>query len=89
MEPDAAVSKYGAQLMESIRNLSFDPSAVTSLSSPALNPLGKPAQDSQPQLQPVTFNVGGSIIATQAEPDAVKQFRSAMQMQALKTGRKL
>lgn len=90
MEPAAAVSRYGADFMDKVRNLQIDPSLAKSVVAPAAPSLGKADPGTkQVEKQPVLFNVGGAIIRADANPDAVAQFTGALRTQAAKQGRRI
>ena len=85
MQPASAVSLYGKDFMDKLRNLQVDPNIIRV----AAKPLGGTTAEKQRQMQPVMFNIGDARINAQAPTDAVKQFQAALRLQAVKNGRRV
>ena len=85
MQPASAVSLYGRDFMDKLRNLQVDPNII----KVAAKPLGGTTAEKQRQMQPVMFNIGDAMISAQAHTDAVKQFQAALRLQAVKNGRRV
>lgn len=85
VQPANAVSLYGSDFMDKLRNLQVDPNII----KVAAKPLGGTTAEKQRQMQPVMFNIGDAMINAQAPTDAVKQFQAALRLQAVKNGRRV
>lgn len=94
VEPADVVKRYGEDFFEKLRNSQIPVEAIRAVNVAPTNP-GKfensvlKAMEQKNNFTPVQFNIEGNKIDTRAESSAVIQFQQAMQLQALKQGRKI
>lgn len=75
-------------MLQRARSTRVDSSFARNVNTPVLSGLGPTTASRPVEKQPIIFQVGDNTIRADAQVDAVNQFKTALQLAALKQGRK-